>query len=154
MELLTISELRRCLRDLFAIATLPAVWAGADARKIAQTLGDALAQALDADVVCVFVDEVVEGHLDIRLPDAGEHARGEAQRFLRGLITAGPGSCTCELFGVTLKRVRQHDRSPREARRRRRRCPAGGLSERNRTSAAACRCQSSISRAGDGRLRR
>src|SRR5688572_19462707 len=102
VESLTISELRRCLRDLFAVATLPAVWAGADARKIAQTLGDALARALDADVVYVLVDEVVEGHLDVRLPDAGEHARGDAQRFLRGLITAGPGSCTCELFGVAL----------------------------------------------------
>jgi signal transduction histidine kinase/ActR/RegA family two-component response regulator len=102
VESLTISELRRCLRDLFAVATLPAVWAGADARKIAQTLGDALARALDADVVYVLVDEVVEGHLDVRLPDAGEHPRGDAERFLRGLITAGPGSCTCELFGVAL----------------------------------------------------
>jgi signal transduction histidine kinase/CheY-like chemotaxis protein len=102
VESLTISELRGCLRDLFAIATLPAVWAGADARKIAQTLGDALARALDADVVYVLVDEAGEGHLDVRLPDAAEHARVDAQRSLRGLIAASAGSCTCELFGVTL----------------------------------------------------
>jgi signal transduction histidine kinase len=102
VDSLTLPELRRCLRDLFAIATLPAVWAGADARRVAETLGEALARALDADVVYVLVDGGAEEHLDIRLPDAGERARADAQRALRALIAAGAGSSTCELFGTTI----------------------------------------------------
>jgi PAS domain S-box-containing protein len=42
---------RRAMRDLVALAALPAVWEGADERRIAETLGDSLLTTLELDFV-------------------------------------------------------------------------------------------------------
>jgi two-component system, sensor histidine kinase len=106
MESLTLPELRRCLRDLFAVATLPAVWAGADTRQIAVTLGDALKQALDADVAYVLVEGEREGereeYLVVRQPDVAADAHVEAKRQLRSLVEGGAGTSARELLGSTI----------------------------------------------------
>ncbi|HVY46895.1 MAG TPA: hybrid sensor histidine kinase/response regulator [Minicystis sp.] len=46
-------DLRRCLRDVTALASLPSVWRGAPPRRIVETLADALFTALRAEVVYV-----------------------------------------------------------------------------------------------------
>lgn len=51
-------ELRRTMRDLVALSTLPALWAGYDTRSIAGSLGDVLLKILDTDFVFVTVRQV------------------------------------------------------------------------------------------------
>lgn len=46
-------DLRRCIRDLAALSTLPAIWKDYDSRQIADSVAAALISMLDADVVYV-----------------------------------------------------------------------------------------------------
>src|ERR1051325_4922130 len=48
-------ELRRCVRDLVALSSLPALWIKADASQIAESVGLLAVSILDADFVCVFL---------------------------------------------------------------------------------------------------
>src|SRR5918996_5840285 len=48
-------DLRRCLRDLVALSTLPAVWLGYDTQHIAESLADALLGMLRLDFTYVCV---------------------------------------------------------------------------------------------------
>src|ERR1051325_3444056 len=48
-------ELRRCVRDLVALSSLPALWIKADASQIAQSVGLLTVSILDADFACVFL---------------------------------------------------------------------------------------------------
>jgi PAS domain S-box-containing protein len=49
------AELRRCVRDLVALSSLPALWIKADARQIADSIGMLAVSILDADFACVFL---------------------------------------------------------------------------------------------------
>jgi PAS domain S-box-containing protein len=59
-------ELRRCVRDLVALSSLPALWIKADPSQIAESLGLLAVSILDADFACVFLHdprmEVVHCH--------------------------------------------------------------------------------------------
>jgi signal transduction histidine kinase/CheY-like chemotaxis protein len=57
MESLSIVELRRCLRDLFALAMLPASWHHHDPKQTAQSLADAVLRTLDVELVYVLVPD-------------------------------------------------------------------------------------------------
>jgi PAS domain S-box-containing protein len=48
-------ELRRCIRDLVALSTLPAIWKDYDTRQIADSAAAALLSMLNADVIYVTV---------------------------------------------------------------------------------------------------
>jgi PAS domain S-box-containing protein len=48
-------ELRRCLRDLVALSSLPAIWVKADPGQIAESVGLLAVSILDADFACVFL---------------------------------------------------------------------------------------------------
>jgi signal transduction histidine kinase/ActR/RegA family two-component response regulator len=48
-------QLRRTVRDLVALSTLPALWSGFEAARIASSLGDALLKILELDFVVVTV---------------------------------------------------------------------------------------------------
>ena len=52
-ELSEPQELRRCIRDLVALLTLPAIWKNDNSRQIADSAAAALLSMLDADVVYV-----------------------------------------------------------------------------------------------------
>src|ERR1700753_4225170 len=60
------AHLRRCVRDLVALSSLPALWVKADASQIADSLGQLAVSILDVDFVCVFLHdpglEVVHCH--------------------------------------------------------------------------------------------
>jgi PAS domain S-box-containing protein len=47
------AELQRCIRDLVALSTLPALWKSYDPHQIADSVAAALVSTLDADFVCV-----------------------------------------------------------------------------------------------------
>jgi len=48
-------ELRRCVRDLVALSSLPALWIKADPSQIAESVGLLAVTILDADFACVFL---------------------------------------------------------------------------------------------------
>src|ERR1044071_6051759 len=48
-------ELRRCVRDLVALSSLPALWIKADPSQIAESVGLLAVSILDADFACVFL---------------------------------------------------------------------------------------------------
>jgi PAS domain S-box-containing protein len=49
------TELRRCVRDLVALSSLPALWVKADAVQTADSLGQLAVSILDAEFACVFL---------------------------------------------------------------------------------------------------
>jgi PAS domain S-box-containing protein len=51
------SDLRRCIRDLVAISTLPALWIRADRNQIAQSLTELTVSILDVDCACTFLND-------------------------------------------------------------------------------------------------
>ncbi|MEA2989308.1 MAG: two-component system, LuxR family, sensor kinase FixL [Alphaproteobacteria bacterium] len=50
-------ELRRCIRDLVALSTLPAIWTGYGPQQIADSVAAALVSMLDADFIYVALPE-------------------------------------------------------------------------------------------------
>src|SRR4051812_43185649 len=68
---------RRAVRDMVALAALPAVWHGGDERRIAETLADALLGTLDLDFV----------HLSLR--PAADPDGLQVGRTARGAMTDG-----------------------------------------------------------------
>jgi PAS domain S-box-containing protein len=50
-------ELQRCIRDLVALSTLPAIWTGYGPQQIADSIATALVSMLNADVVYVVLPE-------------------------------------------------------------------------------------------------
>ncbi|HUR89181.1 MAG TPA: ATP-binding protein [Ramlibacter sp.] len=61
-------RLRRAMRDLVALSTLPAIWAGADARRIPASLAEVLCSTLDLEVA----------YVNIRHPEPAEALRASA----------------------------------------------------------------------------
>src|SRR5690348_16442410 len=50
-------DLRRCVRDLLALSSLPALWIKADPSQIAESVGLLAVSILDADFACVFLGD-------------------------------------------------------------------------------------------------
>jgi PAS domain S-box-containing protein len=80
-------ELRRCIRDLVALSTLPAIWKDYDSRQIADSAAAALLSMLHADVIYV----IVPGLRDEPVADVMRTSQatsigssGHVGRFLRG----------------------------------------------------------------------
>jgi hypothetical protein len=48
-------RLRRCIRDLVALSTLPAMWKDHTPQQVADSVAAALLSMLNADVVCVSI---------------------------------------------------------------------------------------------------
>src|SRR5437899_10295655 len=79
-------QLRRCIRDLIALSTLPVSWKDYDPRQVADSVGGALVSMLDAEFVYVAVpgrrnDPKVEV-VRTRAADAGDRS-GEIRAMLR-----------------------------------------------------------------------
>src|SRR5438067_6808101 len=55
------SPLRRCLRDLVALAALPALWAGREPSHITESLADVLLSLLRSDLVYVGLKRLPDG---------------------------------------------------------------------------------------------
>jgi hypothetical protein len=51
------AELRRCVRDLVALSSLPALWIKADPCQIAESVGLLAVSILDAEAACVFLHD-------------------------------------------------------------------------------------------------
>jgi signal transduction histidine kinase len=77
-------ELRRCVRDLVALSTLPAVWSNADPRTIAGTLSEVLVRLLSLDLNYLRVGEHGPA-LEVAHGRPGAETAGGAQRVGREL---------------------------------------------------------------------
>ena len=76
------------MRDLVALSTLPAIWAGADARRIPASLADVLCTTLDLDVAYVGIVEPEPASEALRTSTTDSATREELLSMLRQLATA------------------------------------------------------------------
>ncbi|KQV49480.1 hypothetical protein ASC95_17960 [Pelomonas sp. Root1217] len=87
-------RLRRAMRDLVALSTLPAIWSGQSREAIARSLGDVLLNTLSLDLVYVRLGDVAQpGFVEVV---RGRQSRGggdekEAQALLMDALDAGHG---------------------------------------------------------------
>jgi signal transduction histidine kinase/PAS domain-containing protein len=86
-ELSEPQELRRCIRDLVALSTLPAIWKDFNSRQVADSVAAALISMLNADVIYVSVpglrdEAAVEVMRTSQAVSVG--SSGHVKRILRG----------------------------------------------------------------------
>ena len=82
-------ELRRCIRDLVALSTLPAIWKNYDPQQIADSVAAALVSMLSAD----FVHVALPGRRDEPIIEV-THA-GKGLRRLVGRNSVRPCASNC-----------------------------------------------------------
>src|SRR5690242_8213197 len=105
MESLTVVELRRYVRDLFALASLPALWRRTDVKHMTESLADAVFRALDAELVHVVIPGPDGDHASLR--SAGGHTCDpEALRALIPVVREG-SPAQLELNGTKMNVIRK-----------------------------------------------
>ena len=105
-----IKRLRIALRDLVALSTLPAAWAGQDPAAIAAGLTDVLSSALQLDFVFVrLLDQagsvpvdVTRGNAWRAFPDWLDAHAGDVRHASRKIVIANVGNCTRQFRGLVL----------------------------------------------------
>ena len=85
-ELFEPQELKRCIRDLVALSTLPAIWKDYNSRQIADSVAAALISMLNADVIYVSVP----GLRDEARGRSDAHEPGGIRRLIRSHRTHPP----------------------------------------------------------------
>src|SRR3981189_1675614 len=80
-----VNELRRCIRDLVALSTLPAGWRNCDMRQIGSSIVAALISMLDADFVFIALpghgtQPITELARSSLTPESLNHVRTMLQR--------------------------------------------------------------------------
>src|SRR5258705_6916047 len=93
------SELRRCIRDLVALSTLPAGWQNCDMRQIGSSIVAALISMLDADFVFIALpghgnQPITELALSNLTPESLNHVRKMLQRANATLDSGQEFICT------------------------------------------------------------
>ncbi|MGY3505148.1 PAS domain-containing sensor histidine kinase [Bradyrhizobium sp. USDA 4471] len=86
-KLTDLQELRRCIRDLVALSTLPAIWKDYNSRQIADSAAAALLSMLHADVIYVTVPGLCdEAAADVMRTSQAVSigSSGHIERILRG----------------------------------------------------------------------
>jgi signal transduction histidine kinase len=77
LELTDAEDANRCLRDIVALSTLPALWVGAEPLRVAESLAAALFTTIGADLVYVWIAER-PGGAPITLAQTGRYTTDEA----------------------------------------------------------------------------
>ena len=80
--------LKRCFRDIVALSTLPAMWSGADPRRIAESLASSLFTTLDPALVYVGISPPV-GEPPISVAQTGRYRVDPALAAELGADVAG-----------------------------------------------------------------
>jgi signal transduction histidine kinase len=78
-------ELRRCIRDLVALSTLPAIWKDYDSNQIADSVAAALVTMVNADFVYLFIPGR-RGEPEVEVLRAGETIPPESLEFIRTVL--------------------------------------------------------------------
>jgi two-component sensor histidine kinase len=105
-------ELRRSLRDLVALSSLPAIWIRANAREVANSLAQLVVSLVDADFAIVVLanpaTEIVQCHhrtSGIRPPDLARHAERHQRNV--AFVTEEPAYGRLHAFSVPIGRERE-----------------------------------------------
>lgn len=107
MESLSVVELRRCLRDLFALAMLPASWHQHDPKQTAQSLADAVLRMLDAELVYVVVPDSAGPHALLRQAGEARHDLDAASKLFAELVQHGLPVARVDVLGTEMNVVLQ-----------------------------------------------
>src|SRR4051812_9268311 len=102
MESLSVVELRRCLRDLFALAMLPASWHHHDAKQTAQSLADAVLRTLDVELVYVLVPDAAGPHAVLREAGEASHDLHAIGQFFAPFLQQGRVDPRVNLLGTEM----------------------------------------------------
>ena len=86
-------ELRRCVRDLVALSTMPAIWTGYHPRQIADSLAAVLVSMLDADFVYVAVP-ASGGEPVIEVAHAGNKTTASPASAIRPMVRRASLACS------------------------------------------------------------
>jgi signal transduction histidine kinase/ActR/RegA family two-component response regulator len=100
MEALTDVELRRCVRDLFALSALPALWRQGDVKHTTETLADAVFRTLEPDLAYVLVPDSVGTQASLRT--TGEHDPAAIRELLTPIIEQRQPTSRLDLFGIEM----------------------------------------------------
>ena len=84
-------DLRRCIRDLAALSTLPAIWKDYDSRQIADSVAAALISMLDADVIYVSAPGLRD-EAEVEVTRTSQVFAGSSGRLQGGQYPRRPGS--------------------------------------------------------------
>jgi signal transduction histidine kinase len=107
MESLSVVELRRCLRDLFALAMLPASWHRHDPKQTAESVADAVLQTLDVDIV------YVRPYAVLRVASGARHDLDALSELFEQLIEQGCAPPRIRVLGTEMNVVFQTIDLPR-----------------------------------------
>jgi signal transduction histidine kinase/CheY-like chemotaxis protein len=107
MESLTVVELRRCIRDLFALAMLPALWRRTDVRHMSESLADAIFRTLDAELVYVHVPDSDGAHGSVRVAGDLGHDADAIRELLAPLIRQEPRASRLDVLGTEMNVLHQ-----------------------------------------------
>ncbi len=88
-------ELRRCIRDLVALSTLPAIWKDYNSRQVAESAAAALLSMLNADVIYVTV------------PGLGDEPVADVMRTRQAVSIGSSGRIERILCGASRRRREQ-----------------------------------------------
>jgi signal transduction histidine kinase len=107
MESLSVVELRRCLRDLFALAMLPASWRRHDPEQTAQSLADAVLRTLDVELVYVLVPDAGGPHALLREAGETRHDLDAVGKLFAHFVQQGPVAPRVDVLGTEMNVVLQ-----------------------------------------------
>jgi signal transduction histidine kinase/ActR/RegA family two-component response regulator len=107
MESLTLVELRRCVRDLFALSTLPALWRSASAEETIESLADIVFRILEPELVYVLAPGL-KGRLEaLRAPNFQSIDPAVVRKALESTLAAENAPSHIDILGTELNTLVQ-----------------------------------------------
>jgi signal transduction histidine kinase/CheY-like chemotaxis protein len=102
MESLSLVELHRCVRDLFALSTLPALWRRASAKDTVESLADIVFRTLEPELVYVLLPAST-GPLDaLRAPEYRQHDPAAIRKALEPALARGGPVSRLDVLGTEM----------------------------------------------------
>jgi signal transduction histidine kinase/ActR/RegA family two-component response regulator len=101
-ESLTIVELRRCLRDVFALAMLPVLWRRNDAKHTTDSLADAIFRTLRPELVYVLVPDSPGAHASVRDEGDRRHDPEKIAELFAPIIDEGRSTSRMDVLGTEM----------------------------------------------------
>jgi signal transduction histidine kinase/ActR/RegA family two-component response regulator len=102
MESLTVHELRRCIRDLFGLTMLPALWRQTDAQQIAESLADVVFRTLELDVLYVVVPGESDPHTCVRVTPDLDYEAGAIAKCFATIVEERQTTSRIEFLGTEM----------------------------------------------------
>jgi signal transduction histidine kinase len=102
MESLTLVELHRCVRDLFALSTLPSLWRSASAKDIVESLADIVFRTLEPDLVNVLLPTAAGGLDTLRARDHRQRDLAAVRKALAPTLAREGSTSRIDFLGTKM----------------------------------------------------